>query len=140
MRALILLPLMGLLAGCGGESYQLAPVSGRVTLNKKPLAGAAVTFQPVAGEGGASPGPGSGGFTDADGRYTLKLIGKETNGAVIGKHKVQITLVPPKEDPADDRPKRFKQLPAKYHGRNTTLEWDVKPGGTDAANFPLTTP
>jgi hypothetical protein len=138
MRALSLLPLLVLLAGCGG-SHRLAPVSGHVTLNGKPLANAAVNFQPVAQGSSIDPGAGSGGFTDADGRYTLTLIGTtKTRGAVVGKHKVRVTLVQ-QSDSADDRPKPIKQLPTRYN-RETTLEWEVKPGGTEAADFALTSP
>jgi hypothetical protein len=122
------LPLLATLAlwaaGCG--SGQFAPVSGRVTLDDKPLPNAAITFQPVAPKGESTPGPGSGGFTDADGRYTLKVIGPESRGAVVGKHKVRIT---PRQ--------KGKPLPAKYGGKDTILEFDVPAGGTDAADFQL---
>jgi hypothetical protein len=135
MRALFLVPLL-LLAGCGGP-HHLARVSGRVTLNDKPLAKAAVVFQPIA-DGNINPGPGSGGFTDADGRYTLTLTGTKTRGAVLGKHKVRISLVP-QDDSADDKPKPLKQLPLRYN-RETTLVFEVRPGGTDSADFKLTSP
>jgi hypothetical protein len=138
MRSLYVFPLLlPLLAGCGGGPYKVAPISGRVTLNGQPLANAAVTFQPSEA-GKINPGPGSGAFTDSDGRYTLKLIGTETRGAVLGKHKVRITLSH-KDDSADDRPKRFKDLPARYNGR-TKLEYEVRAGGTDSADFQLTSP
>jgi hypothetical protein len=136
--ALILLP-----AGCSSESYKTASVSGRVTLNGEPLANAAVVFQPVAPEGNANPGPGSGGFTDADGRYTLKITkpnGQEIKGAVVGKHKVMITMKQT-DDSADDKAKRPKppvKLPPKISGKDTKLEFDVPSGGTDSADFPLT--
>lgn len=139
MRSFSPLPLLLiLLAGCGGGPYKTAPVSGRVTLNGKPLTNAAVTFQPIADQGKMNSGPGSGGFTEADGRYTLKLVGTETTGAVVGKHAVRISLVP-HDNPGDDRPKRYKQLPAKYNSRSK-LEYDVPAGGTDAADFQLTSP
>jgi hypothetical protein len=135
------LPLLAALAvcavGCGGP-HNTVSVSGRVTLDGQPLPKAAVTFQPVLTQGNSNPGPGSGGFTDTDGRYTLKLIGTETRGALVGKHKVRISLVPPEADPADDRPKPFKQLPAKYSGTNTKLEFEVPAGGTESADFALT--
>jgi hypothetical protein len=134
-RALFVLPLL-LAVGCGGP-HKVARVSGRVTLDGKPLANAAVVFQPIAGKGKVDPGPGSGGFTDAEGRYTLTLTGKNTRGAVVGKHKVQITLVPPETSSADDQAKPVRQLPAQYN-RRTKLEYDVPAGGTDKADFPLT--
>jgi hypothetical protein len=138
MRRLWFLALAPLLAGCGSEPYRTARVSGRITLNGQPLANAAIVFQPVAAGSDINPGPGSGAFTDADGRYSLKLTGKDTSGAVVGKHKVRITLVPT-GDPNDDRPKSVKQLPAKYNAK-TELERDVPPGGADAMDFTLTAP
>ncbi len=139
MRPLLFLPLLlPLAAGCGGP-YKTAPVSGRVTLNGKPLANAAVLFQPVATEGNNEPGPGSSGVTDADGRYSLTLIGNRGKGAVIGKHKVRITKMGQESDPSDDRPQPFKQ-PLSRRNRGKQLEIEVPPGGTDSANFDLTAP
>jgi hypothetical protein len=137
MRRWFLLPLLLLLAGCGGP-YRVGPVSGRVTLNGQPLANAAITFQPEATEGNNNPGPGSGAFTDSEGRYTLKVVGTETRGAVVGKHKVRITLVAD-ADSADDKPKRVKQLPARYNAK-TTLVYEVTASGSSTVDFPLTTP
>jgi hypothetical protein len=140
MRRFVILPLaLLLIVGCSSEPYKIAPVSGRVTLNGKPLAKASVTFSPVASKGNDEPGPGSAGRTDADGRYTLKIVGKETKGAVIGKHKVRIALMGEDVDPSDDRPRREKQLPPKYNAE-TKLDCVVPAGGTDAADFPLTVP
>jgi hypothetical protein len=127
-------------AGCGsGDPYTYAPVSGRVTLNSKPLPGATVRFQPVAA-GTSTPGNGSSAITDADGRFTLEVVGKKIKGAVVGMHKVGIDLArEPENDPTDDRPKKFKRLPAKYSGKDSKLEFDVPAGGSDAANFELKT-
>jgi hypothetical protein len=126
-----------LCAGCGGGG-KLASVSGRVTLNGKPLENAAVMFQPVA-EKTQDPGPGSTGVTDADGRYTLSVVGSNRKGAVVGKHMVRITMYE-KDDSADDRPKpKSKRLPPRYN-RQTTLEFTVPSGGSDKADFPLTEP
>ena len=139
MRRLSMIPLLLLLAGCGREPYRIASVSGRVTLNNTPLANAAVTFQPIATEGSGNPGPGSGAITNADGHYTLVLIGKQTQGAVVGWHKVRITLVPPPSDPTNDQPPQVQQLPARYNV-DTELEWEVTENGTTTADFPLTSP
>jgi hypothetical protein len=133
---LLLLPLTCCLsAGCG--STKIAPVSGRIMLNDKPLAKASVTFAPIGGKD-KEPGPSSAAITDADGRYTLKLIGQEGNGAVVGKHKVMVALQE-EVDTSDDAPIKLKQLPLKYNGQ-TTLEFDVPAGGTEAADFDLKVP
>jgi hypothetical protein len=134
---LLLLPLACCLStGCGSSKY--APVSGRILVNGKPLAKASVTFAPIGGKGNTEPGPSSAAITDEDGRYTLKLIGPEGNGAVIGKHKVSVALLDERST-ADDSPVKIKQLPPKYHGQ-TILEFDVPAGGTEAADFDLKVP
>jgi hypothetical protein len=135
----ILAALAVLSAGCGrGAPYRTTAISGRVTLNGQPLAGAAVLFQPLPSPGSINVDPSSAGITDADGRYTLRLLGMESKGAVLGKHKVRITLVE-KVDSTDAQPiASSRQLPAKFN-RETILEYAVT-GGTDAADFELTLP
>jgi hypothetical protein len=128
--------------GCSKGPYEIAAVSGRVTLNGEPLPGVAVMFTPMATEGNINPGPGSYGVTDADGRYTLTLIGKEVSGAVVGKHKVRIT--PHDDTPqdiSDDTPKRRAkpkvQVPAKYDRVEPILEFEVPAKGSTSADFDL---
>ena len=71
------------MAGCGQEGPQIAPVHGRVTLNGKPLAGADVQFQPQDAD---RP---SRGRTDSEGRYEL-MYKRGEPGAVVGQHTVRI--------------------------------------------------
>jgi len=132
-RVAVLL-LSAIVLGCG-SSARYAPVSGRVTLGGKPLANAEVSFQPTEG---TNPGPGSLGKTDADGRYTLTVIGTNQAGAVVGPHRVSVTAFEGQEpDPAaDTAPPRKSKVPDRYNAR-TTLTFDVPQGGTDAANFDL---
>jgi hypothetical protein len=129
-------------AGCSSEPYEVASVSGRVTLDGKPVEKAAVMFQPVAPKGNNNPGPGSYGISDADGRYTLKLIGKDRRGAVVGKHKVRIENYTEPEDTTDDRPERKRAkpavlIPSKYNRIEAILEFEVPARGTDKADFDL---
>src|SRR5438067_2166344 len=77
-------------AGCG--SSNIAPVSGKVTLDGKPLANATVIFEPISSE--KNPGPGSTAKTDENGQYTMQLMTGRANGALVGKHKVMITAYP----------------------------------------------
>jgi hypothetical protein len=120
--------------GCG-SSGNLAPVSGVVTLDGKPLANALVSFQPIAGQGGTA-GVGSYGTTDAAGKYSLRTTDTDAPGAVVGNHSVVIDL----KVESDDRDPRsrppVKALPAKYN-KQTELQFKVEPGGTSAANFDL---
>src|SRR5262245_61776724 len=90
--------------GCSSEPFQVAPVSGQVTLDGKPLAHAHVNFKPIAADT-LNPGPGSYGQTDDRGQYTLTVVGLSRGGAVVGKHRVMITAPEgPPPDPASDKP------------------------------------
>lgn len=119
-----------LAAGCGGN---VSPVSGRVTLDGNPLPNASVIFQPT----GSDAGSGSYGKTDADGRYTLRLVSNDKAGAVVGKHRVSITLATEgKEFDGGARAGKRGGLLPKYNSE-TTLTFDVPRGGSDKADFPL---
>lgn len=115
--------------GCGRAEYELARVSGRVTLDGKPLAEVRVTFQPKSkGEKEVNPGPGSYAITDEEGRFELRVGAPKSEGAVVGMHSV-----------------RFKHPEASkyrfpYSGRNEGMEFEVPPEGTDEANFDFTSP
>jgi hypothetical protein len=116
--------------GCGGGA---APVSGRVTLDGKALADATVSFQPS--DAGAA-GPGSSGKTDSNGQFTLQVVGKNSNGALVGKHRVTISAKGNTE--ADDSGKKVSDRAPAWYNTQTTLTFDVPSGGTDKANFELT--
>jgi hypothetical protein len=127
------------LSGCGSsDGITLVPVSGTITLDGQPLAGATVSFQPAGTR--ETPGPSSGGATDANGRYTLKTADASGQaGAVIGPHLVRFTGVQDQRADDDDtqRPPAQDPVPPRY--RDPGLTFDVPAGGTDSANFELTT-
>ncbi len=129
-----------LLAGCGGADYELAPVSGRVIINGKPLADIKVSFQPVSKRpDDPNPGPGSYGTTDTEGRYTLRTIEPDADGAVVGKHIVRLTTKPPEQAPEDDLTPVYKEaVPLRWRDGSQTFE--VPAEGTDQADFELTSP
>jgi hypothetical protein len=123
-----------LVLGCGDA--KVATVSGTVTLDAKPLPNALVSFQPT-GEGALNPGPGSTGRTDGQGEYSLQLIGGG-RGAVVGRHKVQVScpVDDGKTNPDEDRrTKRQDRVPPQYNVKST-LTFEVKPG-QNTANFDL---
>jgi hypothetical protein len=133
-----LLVVASLITGCG--SPNVVPVSGRVTLDGKPAVGVHVGFQPVATEGNKNPGGGSYAITDADGRFTLRLVEGGGSGAVVGKHRVEIATKQGTDNATDSRvkgPDPRSVVPAKYN-RNSDLTFDVPNGGTDKADFTLT--
>ncbi|HJZ53797.1 MAG TPA: carboxypeptidase-like regulatory domain-containing protein [Gemmataceae bacterium] len=129
--------LLLLVAGCSGGP-DLAPVSGRITLDGKPLADATVGFYPV----GANTDVMSTGRTNSNGEYSLKTVMKNQPGAVVGQHRVSITVEPDltgSDLPADQLGKvaRPPKLPARYQGQESELNCNVPPGGKTDANFDL---
>ena len=126
--------------GCGPGGPELGTVTGKVTLDGKPVTNGLVTFVPVA-KGGASIGK-----TDANGQYELLFVDRK--GALLGQHKVTVTTV--QEAAAvtlmrSDSPEYMKQaasatdksaynsakvvepIPARYN-TNTELTKEVKSG------------
>ena len=89
------IPLLLLSAlGCGrGGHHAVAPVSGRVTLNNRPLAHAEVRFYPAGNEKGTGPVY-SHAKTDAQGLFTLRtfLADHEVAGGLVGDNRVEISL------------------------------------------------
>lgn len=117
---------VGLLAsmGCGGGS-SLAEVSGRVTEGTTPVVGASVTYQPIAKSAeDVAPGPSSFGITDAEGRYDLRTIKEDSVGAVIGSHRIYISLDKGDSwDGATTQPKpEIDRIPKKFSDGSTVVE------------------
>ncbi len=124
------------LSGCGSsDGYSLVPVSGTITLDGQPLAGASISFQPA---GGGSIGPSSGAVTDASGKYELKTSEADSRaGAVVGSHQVRITGITDTRDPSDDTVKPAAKDPVPQRYRDPGLTFEVPAGGSDSANFEL---
>ena len=138
MNRLILLSACGwlFLLGCGSK-YETAPVSGTVKMNGKPLAGAALTFQPIGG------GMASTGITDANGRYTLTFLYSEDEGAIVATHRVIIRTHKKAniEDTSSDLsvPTERDPIPRRYNDASE-LTMEVPADGTDSADFDLKRP
>lgn len=134
--------LLMLTPGCG-SGPKMVPVSGTVTLDGQPLANALVGFEPIPPPGGETydSSVNSSGKTNDKGEYTLSNF-KDQPGAIVGKHRVRINCMPPVVGTGDERrseaaPPPMDKVPPKYN-QQTTLEFDVPPGGTKEANFKLT--
>jgi hypothetical protein len=147
MNARLWTGLTGLLlvttfTGCGGDNkFPVARVSGVVTYKGKPIAGGGtISFTP---EG---PGKAAGGMIGPDGKYTLTTF-HEGDGALIGKHRVQIrqntTLEPavwPAVPEGQEPPRDFKpikpevkvpeadRIPAIYASNTSPLTANVETG------------
>ncbi len=116
----------GLLIGCSAKPSGMpavAPVTGTVTLNGEPLAGASVIFQSESGHS-------SMGTTDSTGSYQLTAPGNQ-KGAVIGLNKVKINS---KLD-APPGPNWKDPIPARYNSASE-LSAQVN-AGQNSFNFAL---
>ena len=133
--ALFVLGTLGA-GGCGSAGHTVVPVSGKITLDGKPVAGASITFQPTASEQAKSAGPGSGGVTDAEGKFVLKTAeAKPRPGAVLGKHVVRIAGAQAQRAPDDDTVKPAAKDPLPARCRDGSLTFEVPASGTDKADF-----
>jgi hypothetical protein len=132
---------LALLTSCESKA-KFAPVSGRVTLDGKPLAGAYVYFQPVAPEGKAvAAASGSSAKTNDNGEYKLKGPNGQ-DGAWVGRHKVMIDFHSAQVGETDERPPRGgwplkNKVPEKYN-KDSKEFFEVPADGTDKADFTLT--
>lgn len=170
MRTILACAGLVVVAGCRSDSFVLAPVSGRVTVDGQPVAGLRVAFEPMGSAERRAPGPEAVGVTDEDGRFTLETMAESPRtGAVVGKCRVRIWALPSDQKDRVDRDKvtdvmapgfdpvkevndlkeqlrrqgRKKAaskptgaIPLRYND-NTELSFDVPPGGTDKADFSL---
>ena len=133
LAALILLSA----TGCPKRTFPHAPVSGTVKINGKPVEGAKVRFQPVSKGNSGEAGGGSYATTDKDGKYTLKLILQDGEGAVVGEHRVHISTGAPEGD--SDAPKIVgERVPPEWRDGQHTFT--VPQEGTDSADFNISTP
>jgi len=123
--------------GCGPD-YKAYPVSGTIKLDGKPLANAMILTQPVGSEEDVTPGPGSFGETDSEGRFTLVMQHEDIDGAVSGKALVKIQEIGEKkaanDDSVDSSILRSK-VPLDYV--EMKVEIDIPEGGTDSLDFDL---
>ena len=140
MRATVLsiatLFAVGGLSGCGGSDRPVThPVSGRITMDSKPVADANVGFHPV--KVGTPPAVGT---TDADGNYQLTTF-NTNDGAIASQYTVTVSKktgggmadeeVDLADDPGEEYDKMMEEdavetgeetLPAQYASQETSPE------------------
>jgi len=75
--------LVGMVGCSGGSGISLATVTGTITKDGAPVSGAAITFYPESGRPSSAT-------SDRNGYYSLRFTASE-DGAIVGKHRVQIT-------------------------------------------------
>lgn len=135
-----LLLVMGCSSGDEGPAGRpkTFPVDGVVLHNGKPVEGATVVFNSPTENRGATA------LTDGKGRFKLTTF-KPGDGAVEGKHEVQISKIEIEKGPTRDPeatpppPKEIHFLPKKYAEFKTSgLTAEVKPSGDNHFEFKLT--
>ena len=144
-RARLLPNLLTLLAlilpGCNRRDPNLPvqyPVSGKITLDDKPLTGAGIMFLPR----GKTRGTGAYGMTDAEGNYTLKTD-YGGDGAPEGEFAVTVSKVvnrdgtPYVPNPNAAEAGERETLPAIYHDSIKTVLSANVPKGGGQIDFPL---
>lgn len=129
-----LLGLAATVAGCGSEESgpPRLPVSGKVTLDGKPLEAGAITFIP------AADGPATA-ATIAEGAFQVA----RAEGPSPGPYKVEIISVqstgrqiPSPDDPSAQIEESLNIIPTHYNAR-TQLQVEVKPDAENAFEFDL---
>jgi hypothetical protein len=133
--------LLLFVAGACGKKSDLpatGPVEGKVTLNGQPLKSGTVVFVPDAG------GKSAQGNIDSDGTFVLGTF-TETDGAILGTHKVMITAMEeaggsglPEDNRTDPNVGLKSLIPAHYGNlEKSGLTATVKEGDNEI-NFELT--
>src|SRR5262249_8279350 len=112
--------LVWLSSGCGGGA-KLTPVSGRVTMNGKPLTSGYVNFRPNKTKGNTFGGEPIGEI-NAQGEYTLQTKGKP--GAPLGAYKVTVSVTGPMTE--DNTKATTKSLINPTYGNPDTTPLEVE--------------
>jgi len=129
---LLLTALFVAVSGCGDNKLKTYPVSGTITYQGKPLAGATVGFSPKV------EGAGDGGFarTDENGFYQLQTTQGNVNaGTTPGDYYVTIakvsmvgtgTFTVSSTGEKKENEKPVSAIPAKYSGASSGLSATVE--------------
>jgi hypothetical protein len=127
----LLVVVVAAAAGCGSSGPEIAYVTGRVTMDGKPLPNATVVFIPENGRP-------AGARTDENGEYVLNFT-EGRQGAIPGKNAIRITTLREAEQDENGKtvlPASPETIPPEYN-TNSTLTFTVEPGKRNVANFDL---
>lgn len=85
----LLAGLIASLIGCSHPPHDVAPVSGTVTVDGRPLTRGKIMFAPLPSGDNQHPGKVAIGVLQPDGSFTLSTYGSG-DGAVVGEHSVTV--------------------------------------------------
>jgi hypothetical protein len=130
--ALLAIFAIGVIGGCGPSGPERVVVSGNVTYRGQPIPKGFIRFVPIDDTSGAPAGA-----SITEGKYEVTNKG----GVLVGKHRVEITAVRPRSDPAGRdlaamEGAGIQYLPPKYNTQ-TELRVDIPSGGPITKDFPL---
>ena len=118
-----------LIGGCG-DSLNRAEISGKVTLDDKPVESGIVTFLPKNTKNAVVVGA-----KITDGKYSLK----KKEGPVVGTYSVKVTAVQKTGKIVEDQQiagftyeEYAETIPKPYSGMESPLTAEVKPGKNSA--------
>jgi hypothetical protein len=122
---ILILLLLSVLPGCGSDRAETALVTGRVTIDGRPVTEGRITFYP--GKGRSATGS-----LAADGTYSLTTW-EEGDGAVLGKHQVTIKAT----HSSGAAPSSFEQELQGGGPAAASIEWLVPPTFAQRTTTPL---
>lgn len=125
-------------SGCNKSDEALVPVTGRVLVDGKPAAGAAIAFHPADASNGTHPVA----QVDANGDFQLTTI-RSGDGARPGDYRVTLTwyVSPPRKKgvEGEERPAR-NLIPNKYaRGETTPITATIRPEGNEPIRIDIPT-
>ena len=135
----VTLAVFSLAVGCrASHELETAEVTGRVTIDGRPLTHGSVTFTPEQGRSAT-------GVIQPDGSFVLQTYGR--NGAIVGVHKVSVSCTEKLPDPPQDPknadagmwPQERSLIPERYTQSATSgMTFEVKSGEENDALLQLT--
>lgn len=129
LKNIVYVCMLIVLSGCGGSSNNLAEVTGKVTLDGKPLTTGSVMTMPEHGRGAR-------GTIDSTGSFTLST-NELGSGASIGLHHIGVVAVEEAVNLSPEAPRK-SLIPTKYASPETSgLTIDVKQGEANEAVLEL---
>lgn len=105
------------LIGCGSGDFPVAPVTGVVMCNGKPVPQALVFFEPQEKGDDALVGATGLGVGNADGTFSVRTYG-DNDGAVVGKHYIKVESGGTDCDCAMNPDKIVTEVEVKAEGEN----------------------